>query len=110
MSDWQVGDLAICFTKYPVDDGLEVGKIYKVESTQVIRGLLGLNVEGLPPVAWRASLFRKIRPDEHTDCEPEFVELLKRSTAPVERERRILEALFPARDGGSANNLPPSDK
>jgi hypothetical protein len=23
--------------------------------------------------------FRKIRPDEHEDCEPEFVELLKRS-------------------------------
>jgi hypothetical protein len=89
MSDWQVGDLAVC-----VDDGpsreprnnptiwVVKGSCYRVSA--VVHGLL---LNGEPPHAicpfngptgWAENRFRKIRPDEHEDCEPEFVELLNR--------------------------------
>lgn len=80
--DWRVGDLALC-----VDDArrrysgpptglLRKGKVYRVI------GIAGPNLimaEG--PVGddlgWRSDRFRKIRPDEHQACEPEFVTLLE---------------------------------
>lgn len=98
MSDWQVGDLALC-----VDDGpckccgtpvtIVSGRLYRVAQIFVTdknrRRLLStyLRLEGNcaatqeHPLAagHRDVRFRKIRPDEHTDCEPEFIELLKRS-------------------------------
>jgi len=91
MSDWQVGDLAVC-----VDDGpryfeqnviVKKDAVYRVtglaatkdgEGTLFLEGVIGWLPGERGPVAYRVSRFRKIRPDEHEACEPEFVTLLKR--------------------------------
>jgi hypothetical protein len=88
MSDWQVGDLAVCVEDRPCrNTGLpnpcELGRIYRVEAVVVSRaGVTGLLLEGVrfpsPTIACWHGNFRKIRPDKHEDCEPEFVTLLKR--------------------------------
>lgn len=85
MSDWQVGDLAVC-----VDAGLRqsfgphlgcglvLGRIYRVEAIGApsIAGLPTLIVSEVGRKI--ADRFRKILPDKHEECEPEFVTLLKR--------------------------------
>ena len=91
MSDWQVGDLAVCVELddiHPVwrkQCALKVGESYRVAAlhTSPWNGSVLLDL-GWPnhafqyfhPAAWR---FRKIRPDEHEACEPKFVTLLKRT-------------------------------
>lgn len=90
MSDWQVGDLAVCVAS---------GNITREGSTYTVAAVIPpgaldfgrfnsydrpvLYFVGLdPPESGNGSdsaRFRKIRPDEHESCEPEFVELLKRS-------------------------------
>jgi hypothetical protein len=95
MSDWQAGDLALCIYMMPGgQDAWEptVGNVYTV--MEIVDGLdadtrkdrvgLELNEDPYPdPIrCWPADWFRKIRPDEHEACEPEFVQLLKRSKTP----------------------------
>ena len=95
MADWAVGDLAVrvdcsCGGGHTGEQRLPLGTVYRV---------IGVRV---PKIAFRSCLapcalilaedsgpnqhlgfcsvgFRKIRPDEHTECEPEFVQLLQRS-------------------------------
>jgi hypothetical protein len=91
MSDWQVGDLAVCvdvsdrfYAQYRrtalAGRRFAIGKKYRVVATSIhrITGEEILLMEGQPDTAgaWR---FRKIRPDEHEACEEEFVILLKLS-------------------------------
>lgn len=98
MSDgWQAGDLAVCVdATSPMtrrDTRLVEGRAYKVTGVRVARGTpfssdlgtpayLGLYLAELRSYgttgAFDARRFRKIRPDKHEDCEPEFVELLNR--------------------------------
>jgi hypothetical protein len=95
MSDWQVGDLALCVdasqrgSEYP--SRLVKGSIYTVTGIDTEPGLLdtapcGLLLAEVAPAghydAFACDRFRKIRPDEHEACEPEFVRLLKRSKTP----------------------------
>jgi hypothetical protein len=104
VSDWQVGDLALCVDDGPCRCGncpawpifgLELGKVYRVLAVRLDnQGLPGLVVDRPPTpptdpyhmagsqIADRAR-FRKIRPDEHEACEPEFVTLLKRTKRKV---------------------------
>jgi hypothetical protein len=96
MSDWQVGDLAVCVDDRPDHLGenhLELGRIYRVTGVCPV-GLsvfgmgTGLLLEGVAFPAWAtggaaARRFRKVRPDEHESCEPEFVTLLERSRKTV---------------------------
>jgi hypothetical protein len=82
MSDWQVGDLAVCVK--PVAN-LQSGAIYRVVS--VCCDGSGLNVDGGIPLpgthAFSSGRFRKLRADQHEACKPEFVTLLKRSKRKV---------------------------
>ena len=91
MSDWQVGDLAVC-----VDDRdcrkLANGRVYGVvevippgsvssDGVPNSTGITGLRLAGVqnrPHCAWSEYRFRKVRPDKHEACEDEFVTLLKR--------------------------------
>lgn len=96
---WEVGDLALCVDASPARDlcgnggqesiyvaNLEEGRIYEV--TQVAPCHCG-NHMGLGNHAAKAGgsidRFRKIKPDAHEDCEPEFVTLLKRTKAPAKQ-------------------------
>ena len=99
MSDWQVGDLAVCMDTTPRPSSppggfktLAKGAVYRVRGMRITKsGGFNLLMEGHNPPApgcptgkgWRADRFRKIRPDEHEACETEFVTLLKRSKRPV---------------------------
>lgn len=89
MTDWAVGDLALC-----VDASIhectvtwiaampETGKVYTVMDLFADGPDLNLVLEelhracGIGLRAWR---FRKIRPDEHEPCEEEFAKLLNLS-------------------------------
>jgi hypothetical protein len=94
MSDWQVGDLAVCINAGPLlfngrlsnGGGLLVeGRTYRVVALIVredqpwagIACLVTDDADGHDGFA--TCRFRKIRPDEHEACEPEFVTLLKRN-------------------------------
>lgn len=101
MSDWQVGDLALCVDDGPCGcgyccgspSGLVEGKAYTVLAVcpvdpvdDPLRTWLSLVVDSPPLPTWEhpeegfsARRFRKIRPDEHEACENEFVILLKLS-------------------------------
>lgn len=97
MSGWEVGDLALCVDANPHPHshtrslppliGLELGKVYTVTGV-VAAGLLLADVPQIETPEWlpafRAWRFRKIKPDQHEDCEPEFVALLNRSKRKVE--------------------------
>lgn len=88
MSDWQVGDLALCVVKPKPDPGITSGWSPAVGSTytvmEVARDMRGVVLNFFEDAAYDpycgfdAFCFRKIRPDKHEDCEPEFVELLNR--------------------------------
>lgn len=96
MSDWQIGDLALC-----VDDGIihcgggnmhtgqcapKRGAVLRV--TGIIAVTYALNGKlmdcGCPAIEFAGGLgatpkrLRKILPDKHEPCEAEFVTLLKR--------------------------------
>jgi hypothetical protein len=90
VSDWQVGDLAVCVDDAPCPCGHRMptvlGRTYNVSEIHANPdGALCLSFKGVCDRMPRhypginGNRFRKIRPDEHEDCEPEFVELLKRS-------------------------------
>lgn len=84
MSDWQVGDLALCVDDAPVYDGqpvqVTVGQTYRVGGFSPGRDDIRLHIEvNSYELKYYASRFRKIQPDKHESCEPEFVRLLKRS-------------------------------
>ena len=94
-ADWQVGDLAVCVDASPcrcipgcgISLGLVNGHIYRVLA--VLPAGNGADWDNLDVGLGRIPMhrfygacvdrFRKIRPDEHTQCEPEFVTLLQRS-------------------------------
>jgi hypothetical protein len=90
--DWKVGDLALCVDASPTmngrETGLAEGRVYRVTAYFPIPepskfgpspGILVGGVKFAGRRSFSSARFRKIRPDEHEDCEPEFVELLKRS-------------------------------
>jgi hypothetical protein len=97
--DWKVGDLALCVDANPDPvwverAGLNYMKL-EVGRTYCVIGLVdfdtafpGLVIDGPASPrscgSWQRDRFRKIRPDEHEDCEPEFVELLNRIKRKVE--------------------------
>jgi hypothetical protein len=91
--DWKVGDLALCVDCHcgsPIHGfqrsaATEPGHAYLVAGIRLgpftmCRAPMGLIFEGDPDGRGHCSArYRKIRPDKHEDCEPEFVTLLKRS-------------------------------
>ncbi len=98
---WEVGDLALCvrggwlegldYGAYP-----EAGAIYTVlGSKNFYDGDVFLLVDGAPQNVepdgtdwgplWLSTRFRKIKPDAHEDCEPEFVTLLNRIKRPAKQ-------------------------
>lgn len=93
MSDWAVGDLAVCVDARPNpvwgETGLTEGRAYTIAAlTGVIINHLyqtkmpGAILREVPcssPHGFGLARFRKVRPDKHEKCEDEFVELLKRS-------------------------------
>lgn len=97
MSDWQVGDLAVCVDGGPGRDSrwrvcgqlfregdgpLEAGQIYTVRAIRADVDHLAFGLVEIPG-PWRADRFRKLRPDAHEACEEEFATLLKRAPAKV---------------------------
>jgi hypothetical protein len=91
MSDWQVGDLAVCVDAKPHPDNdaarnvslsqLSEGKTYRVTGLAKVDGIFLAGVTAAyerEGYGWRSSRFRKIAPDKHEACEDEFVTLLKR--------------------------------
>ena len=90
--DWQIGDLAVCieggdwfsFEKQDFDGiGPELGSVHKVTFVSIQHGGVALDFAEWPDEWFWADAFRKIRPDEHEACEPEFVTLIKRAKRPV---------------------------
>lgn len=92
MSDWQIGDLALCI----IGDGWfgyqhgsipsvypEKNAVYRVETVKLRDTITFLYFAEIAGKGWNSAAFRKIRPDEHESCEPEFVTLLKRSKRKV---------------------------
>jgi hypothetical protein len=93
MTDWAVGDLAVCVdTLRPEEakpgrsggDTCRKGAVFTVIGiARDAWGNVGLILDDIrsdhPTGGYLASAFRKIRPDKHEECEPEFVTLLKRS-------------------------------
>jgi hypothetical protein len=96
MSDWQVGDLAVCVDASPCRCercevlgrvaivGLREGASYAVlevcldDGYEYIRFAVQTRRNN-HWLGWAGSdRFRKIRPDKHEECESEFVTLLKR--------------------------------
>jgi hypothetical protein len=91
MSDWSIGDLAVCVDDSPPRNPvlsattlLRLGGTYRVapyrDQYLLVIGepphvVVGYTQKG----GWDPLRFRKIRPDEHEACEPEFVTLLKRT-------------------------------
>jgi hypothetical protein len=92
-----VGDLVVCLdnsTKYHEAWAfkLQLGRIYKVAAagipnhaqTYPCLGFLEIMTGANVVAAFDATRFRKIRPDEHEKCEPEFVTLLETFKRKVE--------------------------
>jgi hypothetical protein len=97
MSDWQVGDLAVCVDDSPCSNEHFRGAPFQVAKGTVLHvsgvgktprlGYVYLTFAEYPTtphnrVGWCAKRWRKIRADEYESCEPEFVTLLKRSKTP----------------------------
>jgi hypothetical protein len=82
--DWQVGDLAVCVEKgawvcedhSANTDGPDDGDVHEVTD---VAGDGYLSFAPWPDHEFDGQNFRKILPDKHEQCEPEFVTLLKRS-------------------------------
>lgn len=87
---WQIGDLALCVDndvrkREPMANQLVLGHIYRVRKCGIPQGtdcfcLAFEDILTAPRVgaAFVADRFRKIKPDQHEGCEPEFVTLLNR--------------------------------
>ena len=91
MIEWQVGDLAVYVDNRDALTGkispvasFEIGHVTRVTAVFAVGSTPMLYVEGGKNVnGYRASRFRKIHPDEHQACEPEFVMLLRRSKVKI---------------------------
>jgi hypothetical protein len=92
MSDWQVGDMAVSIGRQNRDNwwakgGPPKGTILPVDAVVVTADWTALVFNQFPSPhftrGWQHYCFRKIRPDEHEACEPEFITLLKRSKIPA---------------------------
>jgi hypothetical protein len=93
VSDWAVGDLAVCVDTSVIccNEYAHVGhrafnNLGTIRITRVSVGPCGcteLFWAGCPPWGGLAKRFRKILPDKHEACETEFVDLLKRIKRPV---------------------------
>jgi hypothetical protein len=93
VSDWQVGDTAVCIDNEPrradAYDAkrcawLVLGHHYRVRTVGLPYGCIHVEGDGLTAhEGWQPDRFRKIRPDEQQSCEPEFVTLLRRSKQKV---------------------------
>lgn len=97
MTDWQVGDLAAYDSEQPFCAACE--GIPEDQAVDAPEGALRV-VHVAPPdpfwgqvvcgitledgLCWCSCTFRKVVRDKHEACEPEFVELLKRTKQPVE--------------------------
>lgn len=99
---WEVGDLAVRVEGSPggLPGAPPIGQIVRVDGVGISKssGRVGLRFDGYPnhnpySVGWTASHFRKIRPDEHESCEPEFVQLLTRI-----RHKWVKEHVAPLND------------
>ena len=86
--DWKVGDLAVAVGRQNSQGWWAEGSPPKGSITPVADvfhgdGWTALVFDGYPSPhftrGWQHYCFRRIRPDEHESCEPEFIELLKRS-------------------------------
>ena len=94
MTDWCVGDLAVCVNTIGwIDEhtgdwliGPEPGWTGKVTGVRVDEDgdTMLLFAEWDDRRGYIARAFRKIRPDTHEACEAEFVTLLKRTKRKVE--------------------------
>ncbi len=98
---WKVGDLAVVIlavTESELANGgfpsggdpMAKGEVHRV--TRMVRdweGNVGIGFDGpqsgYPTGEYLASAFRKIKPDQHEDCEPEFVTLLNRIKRPAKQ-------------------------
>ena len=98
MSDWQVGDLALCVDDAPCPTfgpaPLRAGATYHVVgvvpanigrcgSCPACCGLYLDEVDCAALHGFAGHRFRKIRPDKRESCEPEFITLLKRTKRTV---------------------------
>jgi hypothetical protein len=97
MSDWQVGDLALCVSRHDAYPAIvQPGRSFVVLG--VWRDIpavgdpsdlgIALTFRGVPRMddgesGYDAARFRKILPDKHEACEPKFVTLLKRTKRTV---------------------------
>lgn len=93
MSDWQVGDLALCIANRlppPKDQPtslLRVGAVYNVRSVRWSHGdrciAIGLNeVRSRGPLGdWHASVFRKVTPETADEFDRETIALMKEKVA-----------------------------
>ena len=88
MTDWQIGDLALCVDdsvlrhlgRYWHGEGLRNGEVYTVSAVTSQLNLPHLMfTKRTGPDGSLAGRFRKIIPDKHEPCEAEFVTLLKRA-------------------------------
>jgi hypothetical protein len=91
MSDWAPGDLALCVDASGYAAGLLAeghtytvrrflpAAPYSLEAPTDSVELLGVRRGRYVHSGFGCFRFRKIRPDKHEECEPEFVTLLKRS-------------------------------
>jgi hypothetical protein len=88
MTDWQVGDLAVCVTNKHSALGttkrLQIGKTYTVRGVYISSKGDGVGLilhEAAPRInpGFHAFLFRKVVRDKQEACEAYFVTLLKRS-------------------------------
>lgn len=91
MSDWQVGDLALCVKLEPWrlsgTNGPRSGHIYRVDVVTVnLWGETGLIFHSLPSLGyrggWNANRFIKVTPPEADAFDRETIDLLNRE--PVE--------------------------
>jgi hypothetical protein len=95
MSDWQVGDLALCVAPegrwiYPNEPdcaGPKRGQVLTVEKLEIcpeerLRGELFLCFTNWPDDAFRAVYFRKIRPHQADEFDRQVIEQM--NGAPVE--------------------------
>jgi hypothetical protein len=91
MMDWQIGDLAQSLLHRWIDEhtleevgGPPLGWVGKVTGVRIdeVGDLMLLFDEYGDPRGYIARAFRKIRPDEHEACEPEFVTLIKKTRQP----------------------------
>ena len=89
MSGWEVGDLALCIEPNGFfDDATGMNSlgpdpvlkgIYQVTGLVMEESMPCLVFEEFPGDWYDPRCFRKIKPDAHEGCEPEFVTLLKHS-------------------------------